>query len=181
MSMNVLEQLQHLHGKYLENPIDALEKAAEMSRFPSATEISLHHPLHRSIVKLRDNGSIDIFAENQNGIRIDRKKLAMNICTGKFIQHVNEIRSFVNGEVKAEVKGKAKAMLHADAEVEVKKDATVTVKGNVTVKSDGTVVIEGKSSVEIKSSGPISISSGGDVSIEASGNMTFSANMFEFI
>ena len=165
--MSLKEQLDYLDSKVIDSPIDSLENAAEMVRFPTSYEPSLTHPDHHSTVKLRDNGIIDIFAASHQGIRIDPNEQVINVCTNKLYQHLGRLRSWITHDAKIEVAEGCHLVNHAYITVDCKGDIVVNTNGNVTVNASGNVNVNAKGNISLKAQGKIDITSGAHIQFTA--------------
>ena len=71
----------------------------------TAAECGLVHPLKSSMVKLRDNGCIDIFVGTDNGIRIDPENKSINIIGSALKEHIGTLHSWISESAVIEVTG----------------------------------------------------------------------------
>lgn len=178
--MNLKDQLDYLDSKTIESPIKSLEDATENARFPTGYEPALTHPTHRSIVKLRDNGCIDIFAGVHQGFRVDPNKQVINVCTNNLFQHLGKLRSWVTRDAKVEVGGGIRVVNHATIVVDSKGDITVNTDGNVVVNARGNVTVNAGGSVYANARGDIRLKAGGEIELKAGRHIQFTAPRYDF-
>ena len=109
--------------------------------YPSTEEPVLIHPFNQSMVKLRNNGNIDIFVDNNIGIRVDSKYQSINLISDGIYERTQYIRSYVTKDEVRRVKG--------DWKIEAG-SASITTKGNTTVysKSDTNIFSLGNTYVQ---------------------------------
>lgn len=106
---------------------------AEKAKLPKVAEVALIHPTNSSIVKIRDNGMIDVFVSGNNGIRIDPETKTINLmgnCIkeqgGSKLAWLDSYQAWVKGDWKLEVDG----------------DVSISSKGTMTLKSETGIVME---------------------------------------
>jgi len=162
--MSLKEQLDYLENKTIENPINSLEKKADEVRFPTSFEPSLSHPYHHSIVKLRDNGIIDIFVGDHQGFRIDPNTETIDTCTNNLLQHLGCLRSWISRDAKVEIAGGYHLVNHAAITVDCKGGITVNTNGNITVNASGSVTVN----------------AGGEIKLASKKHIQFSAPRYDF-
>lgn len=101
--------------------------AAQQAPLPTVNEPMLVHPWRNSIVKLRDNGAIDVFVDFNTGIRIEPEVKSINLIAAEQKSHVDFIRAFVMKDVIYNVKG--------NWQINVDGDANITAKGDIDIES----------------------------------------------
>lgn len=72
-------------------------------RFPTKSEPALIHPDNKANIKLRDNGIIDIYSKNHQGIRIDPSTQTLNTTTNTQKEHLGSFRRWVTKDARQEV------------------------------------------------------------------------------
>lgn len=130
-------------------PVADLEERKKQSATYAAEEVGLIHPVSRSVVKLRDNGAIDIFVPGHNGIRVDPTNGTVDIF-GRVQHHASAIREWIT----------------KDSVTEVKEAWTVRSEGKVEVEAQ-TVLIKAAKNVRIESAAGVDVASVGDVTVHA--------------
>lgn len=151
MTVAIMDQLDYLDNKSIPNPINSLDEKTMNARFPTNYEPALIHPYHRSIVKLRDNGIVDVFAADHQGIRIDPNNQVINICTNKLFQHMGRIRSWITRSAKTEIELGYHMVNHGYIIIDCKGDITVNTDGNVTLSACGDVTVKSKGEINLNS------------------------------
>lgn len=122
------------------------------------------HPYTHSIVKLRDNGAIDIFVGTHQGIRIDPNTQTVNICANTLKEHLGALRAWVTGDAKTECATGYELRSHAHV--------TIHATGDVTIKTD--------SNAQILVAGNMDVNVGGETRFKSGGNMHFTAPNYYF-
>jgi len=125
------------------------ENALE-SHFPSVNEPALVHPWTHAIVKLRDNGMIDIFADGDQGIRIDPKSKTINLLTDTEKHHVKAIKAFVQRD--------ADWHISRNWTIEAT-NVNINTKSNVNINANGDVIVQAKNTITLKSGKELTIDS----------------------
>lgn len=106
--------------------------------YPSVNEPALVHPWNNSVVKVRDNGNIDVFAGSDNGIRINPTTKTIDVFAETEKTHVNFIRAYVKRDETREIEGNWK-ILCSTAEVQAKKDIVLKAGGDIQLEAGGTI------------------------------------------
>lgn len=91
-------------GDDTEDPIEKIMDKLEESRFFSSEEVGFVHPFTSSVVKLKDNGMIDIFAATNQGIRIDPKTKTVNFFANHEKHHSGQISAWIEHILSIEAK-----------------------------------------------------------------------------
>lgn len=154
-----LDRMEELLAKRIENPIQSIEAQLQDVSFPKMQEVALSHPLHKSSVRLNDDGTMDIFVEDDCGIKLDPLYESIHFVADKLVHHLNHVQSHINKELKVEIKGKTTVLCHSDIDVKSKR--------NIKVSSDGTISVNGKVKIDINSSGSIEIKSSQPIRFKA--------------
>lgn len=72
-----------------------IEKKKAEVPFHSVNEPSIIHPWNQSMVKIRDNGTVDIMAGTDNGIRVNPVQKTIDVISRTNNTHASFIRAFV--------------------------------------------------------------------------------------
>lgn len=120
----------------------------DTAHYPQVAEPALVHPWNHSLVKIRENGTIDAFAEGDNGIRINPNDKTIDMFTSTVRHHTKFIRSFVSRDVVQKVKG-------------------------YYIIECGSVKITAKKSIEINAGKDINVNAGGNMNFHAGGKYYF--------
>lgn len=105
-----------------------MREKVESSKFPMVAEPALIHPHTTSVIKMRDNGAIDIFVGNDNGIRLDPNNRSISILANSSYEKIHQERKSIGRDSVQDIGG----------------NWTVKVKGNLTFTSEGTIHLDGK-------------------------------------
>ncbi len=83
------------------------DKAAVLSSAPNyeQAECGWVHPNNTSMMKIRDNGCIDIFGGTDNGLRIDPNKKSINVIASHMKEHIGDLHSWISDFSITDVKG----------------------------------------------------------------------------
>ena len=155
------DRLKALADKATAAPISRLQSGVEESRFPDMAEPALIHPFLSSVVKLRNNGAIDIFTSTNQGIRIDAISQTVNIICDGEKEHLGYLRTWIQRDLEEWVGTNVLRVIGGTDTKEVKGDIVirgesnmnVTIKGNVNLKVNGNIDINNKGTVNWKSGG----------------------------
>jgi hypothetical protein len=158
MGAQLLKSIASAKSGYQKPKTDVQEQRQE-AKYPRTAEPALIHPMNTSVIKVRDDGMIDLFVGTDNGIRIDPVTKSINIIGNSFQQYVDNINSQV---VKSVVQ-------------KVGKDWTVETKGNVNIKAKGKVLVNTESSAEVTAKGKATVTSESDVIVTAKGKARIEA------
>lgn len=125
------------------DPIRTIMDRLNESRFFSETEVGFFHPVTSAIIKLKDNGSIDIFTATNQGIRIDRTTSSINFFTNNEKHHIGNISAWVEDSVSLHVKKSimAKAM---ELLLELQKLNVIANNGKFKIDKFDVIADEGK-------------------------------------
>ena len=153
------------------SPISEIDKSMRLAALPDGKEVVLANPLNSSIVKIRNNGMIDIFTATNQGIRIDPAKHTINVLGEHEIHHIDNLTvwasKFIRMNAKRSIYHNSKESIYSDA----KNDWTVKAGENIIMTSGKTVYIQ---------SSDIKISAKGSMRFEAGNVMTFSAERYMY-
>ena len=156
-------QLAVLQNKTIPNPIANIQQQLEDARFPTSSEPMLNHPFNNSVVKIRDNGAIDIFAQGHQGIRVDPQTASINLCANTLKEHLGALRTWITKDAKIvcgtgfDLKSHAFVKVHANGAISISTDTNLDLiaKGNMNLSCGGWL--------SIKSGGNHSVIAGGDI------------------
>lgn len=108
----------------------------DLKKYPLVTEPALVHPLNSSIVKIRENGAIDVFVGTDNGIRIDPNQRSISMLSNTYGQKSTYHKQSVSRDAIQEVGGNWK--------LNVKGNVEIAAKGKVNLTAGKGVHIEGR-------------------------------------
>lgn len=115
-------------------------EATKEAAYPATAEPALIHPDTNAIIKLRDNGAIDIFTGDNTGIRIDRANKSINMMS-------------VLTQTRSEI---LRAIISKDAQYDVKGKWTINA-GSATINTKGATKVNAKGNVELTTAAKMSI------------------------
>lgn len=127
-----------------------LYKAVSAKPYFDGDEQGVFHPLYHQVLKMRGNKMIDLFAQNNTGIRIDPSTQSINNFANHLKNHVSAITSWVNGDVEIYSKGSLTAKFGKGAKIEINGDTTLVVNGNLDAKVKENATIAVGKSVSVK-------------------------------
>ena len=93
-------------GDDTRDPIQLIHEEIDKARFFVGNEPGLYHPVTSSLIKLRNNGMIDIFAGTNQGIRIDPKTKSVNFFANNEKHHITNSSTWADGSIEYHVKRK---------------------------------------------------------------------------
>lgn len=115
--------------------------AAKEAAYPAVAEPALVHPFTNAVIKLRDNGAIDVFTGDNIGIRIDQNNKSINMMSTLVQTRAETLRAIINKDAQYDVKGKW--TINAGS-------ATINTKGATKVNAKGNMSLETASKLSIK-------------------------------
>lgn len=98
-------------------------ESVDLKKYPLNAEPALVHPSNSSVVKIRDNGMIDLFVGTDNGIRIDPKHRSISLLANTYGEKSTTHNQTVTRNMNASIGG----------------NWTVKVKGNLTFTTEGSM------------------------------------------
>lgn len=129
------DKLNKLRGRFTGSAGNKNEEASE-AKYPATNEPMLVHPQKQHLVKLRDNGDIDIFTGGNMGIRISMATQGINLFATEEKHHVSFIRGFVTKDIHYNVKGSWTIQCEQHANINTKGNVNITAKGNLNVSAE---------------------------------------------
>lgn len=160
-------------------PIELMKKKLEMVDKFYEAEVGMVHPFNHSHIHVRDNGIIDVFAETNNGIRIDPIEQSINYYSNLIRMKANDLVAYIYNNATYNVTNKL--------EFNSKNEIIINGKNKITVNSDGTLDINVSDGIRINgnnfninSRGNIDINSNGSMNLKSKGNMNFNAPRYNF-
>lgn len=171
------ERIQELKSRMKGSTNTVKEALAEVP-YPQNNEPMLVHPSSKAVVKLRDNGCIDIFTDGNQGIRIDANNKTINNMAENIKNHAKIIRSIVTKDVIYDVKS-AWTLNCKDATINTKGHTKVNADGNTEIKTKGKTIVESKGNMSLESAGKLSMKAA-SLDIHVSGKLNAYASSYEF-
>ena len=153
MGKEVKERILQLQQQFTYTREQMLE-VVKLGMYPLTSEPALVHPLKTSTVKLRDNGAIDIFVGNDNGIRVDPNDRNIQVFSNQWrsriydektqIMHNREL--FIGNREEVVIKGDIARSSYGHCDEFVKKKWHMTSTRKIVLQApyielNGTVVV----------------------------------------
>lgn len=136
-------------------PVDDMRKKIIKAPLYDGEDVGIYHPDNSSIVKIKDNGCIDIFTATNQGIRIDPVKRTINVMTDSELHHLSRYHAWVDGNAKWETHGRFDVISDSDILMETKKNWTINVKGDASINSEKNITLNAEGSIKLNSKEPI--------------------------
>ena len=163
------------------DPVLGIKKDVDANNKPRLEEPALIHPFNSSVIKIRNNGIIDLWTSTDQGIRMDPGARTINVITDGFKQHLNYARSWIVEDLKYWAK---QGFLFESEQgdfvfkginfrAESSGNTDFTTKGNMAQRSVGTM--------DIKAQGSMEIDSRNNMTISCAGNLTIKAQRVDFV
>lgn len=156
MGRELLERIKQVKSQYSRTRRE-LQQQIQLYPYPLQAEPALIHPNNTSVVKLRDNGAIDIFVGNDNGIRVDPNERSIQILSNALQSKVYEEKTKIEkhritqigGNVISEIKGNHQVKCEGSHVAKTRKEWKVASDERVhiqapTIELTGDVTINGR-------------------------------------
>lgn len=163
--MSSQDQIAAMQQNY-QTTSSTVKQAANNQHFPQTFEPALIHPDNHAIVKLRENGMIDIFVEDDIGIRLDPATKTVNIIANGIKLHGGSYYAWVDSSLTDVLKNWV---------LKVGGNVDITVKGNTSITTVGTTMIQSTGDITLQTQGNLTATAQGDLNASAQGNLTVSA------
>lgn len=133
------------------NPVMDITKRAEYKYHYRPEEAAVYHPIEKSAMKMRNNGSVDIFTQDETGSRFDKEHQVSNDFANDKKVHIFNFTEWLTGDSKSFVKGHRTMKTKGKTYIQSGQDITVDADSNliVNVKKNQTVIIQGNADVKI--------------------------------
>lgn len=125
---DMLANIENISGQTVGDVNDQLKDIP----YPKAEEPAMVHPLTSAIVKLRNNGMIDIFVTDDNGIRIDPSTKTINLLANGIKEQasyhmawLDNYKAWVNNNWSIEVSGSVQ--IKAQGEISMESGSHITL------------------------------------------------------
>lgn len=119
--VSIDEMMNEIYSSFSKSREEMRELAYEQS-FPQSSEPALIHPSNSSIVKIKDNGNIDIFSQNENGFRLHTEEKKIQVHSNQLEEQLGERITKIDENEEKEV------MMNQETTVWGKKTTTVDRK-----------------------------------------------------
>lgn len=140
MGKELIERIEQLRGKYGISRERSV-KHTDDGKYPRHSEPGIVHPINSSVVKVRDNGMIDLFVGTDNGIRIDPRTKTINMIGNIYKDRVGAIQSRVHRDVNYDVGGTWTVKARGDIILETKNTLSFKAKNIVFSDESGTYMM----------------------------------------
>lgn len=149
------------------------KKVAEVP-YMSVNEPAIVHPWNNSVMKIRDNGAIDVFSGTDNGIRINPVDRTIDMISKTNNTHATIVRAFVMKDETHYVKNVW--TIYADtAFINTKKNTTINTGWNTIVNAEKQCVINTKDETIVNADKNIELNTKKDFHMKAAGNAYYQA------
>lgn len=155
------------------DPILAIKKDNDANNKPRLEEPALVHPFNSSVIKIRNNGIIDLWTTTDQGFRMDPAARTINIISDGLKEHLNYSRAWIVEDLKYW----AKQGFYFESE---SGDFTVSAK-NCSYTNSGDTTFTGQKSMGFSSIGDMKLDTQGNMIIETKGNLTIKAKRVDFV
>lgn len=133
MGQELYNQLEEITGGFSKTRKE-MTNQVDLKKYPLHTEPALIHPLNSSIVKIRDNGTIDVFVGTDNGIRVDPNEKSVTLLANNYGEKSTYHKQVIGRDSTKEVGGNWK----------------VNVRGNVEISAQGRMDLAATKGVHIE-------------------------------
>ena len=150
MGVEVTERIRKVREGYSKSRAQMTYEARQ-KEYPLGAEPALVHPNNHSVVKVRDNGMIEIFVGNDNGLRIDPEQRSITALSNVY-KEKNQYSWQHSERNRTQSVGNDFVTNVGNDEVHNVSDTwTVHAGKNVNVISDGTIYMEAREKIHMKS------------------------------
>lgn len=132
MGREVTERIKEVQTDYTRTR-QKMQVDMDEKRYPLQAEPALIHPSNTSVVKIRDNGMIDIFVGTDNGLRIDPNSRTVTAMANTSVAKQRYAKSRTDRDRESDVGGN-------DTQ-KVANHWTVNAGGNIRIAAEGDVNI----------------------------------------
>lgn len=155
-----------------EDPLKGIQEELKNATKPRLEEPALIHPFNTSVVKIRNNGMIDLWVSNDQGIRIDPNTSTINFIADGVKEHINYSRSWVAEDMEWWVK---KSILFNSEQssftVNAHSGIFLNSERQIELTAGGDLLQKIARNMKVDSEGNIEIKAGGSITVNASGNL----------
>lgn len=153
------------------NPINDLLIRAEHKYHFRSEESGLFHPFTKANVKLKNSGSLDVFVENETGVRLDPFSQSIVEFGNSKKSNLYSLMEWINGDKESYVGGNQKTKVYGTTDFYGKKKVSLECDDEMSVKVLKDIKIDGQSNIIIQIGGNQNITIKGDSNIEIIGNV----------
>lgn len=156
--------------------------------FYNTTEPGLVHPSNTSIIKLKDNGMIDIWTGSDQGIRIDPNTKSIMLYSNRTDIRSNDRNEWIDNNYTTTVRNKWQVIAFGDVDIKSEKNINLeAAKGTVNLKcktfsinTEEDINITAGRNTNVRSSSYTGITSEKEITIKSKENIDFKGQKYEF-
>lgn len=165
-------RLAALGGGNETDPVKTADLMLENAIRPRLEEPAIVHPFNTSILKIRNNGMIDMFVGTDQGIRIDPYSKTINEIVDGLKWHVGYFNGWIEKDAKWYANGEILFKSEASAiNLNAKSDVTIVSGKNITIKCDGKLTLSSQDGVNIDTGGDFNLN-GKAFNLASNGDVT---------
>lgn len=150
------------------NPLFEVMNRLEHKYHYRAEESAMYHPQTKGVVKMRNNGTVEMFATEDTGIRMDPKGQVINIFANHSKSHLHHMTEWISGDSKSYVKKNRLMKTEGTTHIHSGKDMTIVGKENlhILIDKNENITIGGNSKVIIKGNASLHVHGNVDAKID---------------
>lgn len=161
-----------LGGSNAVDPIKAADLMLENAMRPKLEEPAIVHPFNTSVLKIRNNGMIDMFVGTDQGIRIDPYSKTINEIVDGLKWHVGYFNGWIEKDAKWYANGEVLFKSECSAiSLDAKSDVTIVAGKNITIKCEGKLTLSSQQGVNIDTQGDFELN-GNAFNLASNGDVT---------
>lgn len=145
------------------DPMEEVMRRVEHKFQYRPEEQGIFHPLLHHGMKLRNNGAVEIFTNDDTGIRIDRNSQSINNFANHYKNHVHNMTSWLTGSEASYIEGERK----------------IKTGGKHIIISGDTIEVTGAKDMNLKISGDVNANISGHATIEVEKDLTLHSKHLE--
>lgn len=154
------------------DPVKTADLMLENAIRPKLEEPAIVHPFNTSVLKIRNNGMIDMFVGTDQGIRIDPYSKTINEIVDGLKWHIGYFNGWVERDAKWYANGEILFKSESSAiNLNAKSDVTIVSGKNITIKCDGKLTLSSQDGVNIDTKGAFELN-GNAFNLTSKGGVT---------
>lgn len=141
------------------NPLAEIMKRLEHKYHYRSEEVALYHPVEKGTFKIRNTGAVEMFADQDTGIRVDPDTQSINMFANHYKSHIHHMSEWLTGSSNSYVKGHrtmktgGRTLIHSgqDIRIEGKRGLQIVIDKdeNVTIGGNSNIVIKGNAKLDV--------------------------------
>lgn len=176
---------EHIYKERTASALKQMQKKAQYAYQFRGEETGLYHPSENAVIKLKNGGDIDIFAENNNGININKRLETISMMSNKLKQHLHESKRWLTGDDTSFIKGNQLTKVVGNVTLDGKKNLTINIEkdifvdaANITIniEKDAKINVLGNVTAKVGQHAKIDVDK--DLVVRAKGNIDLEAQGF---